>query len=236
MLITITMHIKRTIAILLTCCFISLTYGTDLDEIKKRGEIRIAFTSDDFDNINYPLAVEFAKYLNVKLIPVEITWDEAFMLNGQIPADVETNPDRTYTPDAFKRADIICSTFTILDWRKKLFGFAETLHSAELLIINKKEEQPKDFNALIDKSISFQRGTTFERHLKEINEDIGGGIRLNIVESSSEGMDLLLNGQTYGIVLDADEALNFNANSDYKFKIAYPISDVTKTAWGRGKR
>jgi ligand-binding sensor domain-containing protein/serine phosphatase RsbU (regulator of sigma subunit)/ABC-type amino acid transport substrate-binding protein len=225
------MHIKRTIIILLAFCFISLAKGTDLDEIKKRGEIRIAFTSDDFDNINYPLAVEFAKYLNVKLIPVEITWDEAFMLNGQIPDDVKTNPDRTYTPDAFKRADIICSTFTVLDWRKKLFGFAETLHSAELLIINKKEEQPKDFNALIDKSISFQRGTTFERHLKEINNDIGGGIRLNVVESGSEAMDLLLNGQTYGIVLDADEALNFNARSDYKFKIAYPISDVTKTAW-----
>jgi len=217
--------------VLLAFFFISQANGTDLDEIKKRGEIRIAFTSDDLKNINYPLAVEFAKYLNVKLIPVEITWEEAFMLNGQIPEDVQINPDVAYTPDVFKKADIICSTFTVLEWRKKLFGFAETLHSAELLMINKKEESPKDFTALIDKSISYQRGTTFEQNLKEINKEIGGGILLNFVESSSEAMMLLLEEQTYGIVLDADEALNFNARSDYKFKIAYPISDVTKTAW-----
>ncbi|MDX2413568.1 MAG: transporter substrate-binding domain-containing protein, partial [Bacteroidales bacterium] len=225
------MHIKRTFLILFSFCLLSFANATDLEQIKKRGEIRIAFTSDDFDNITYPLAVEFAKYLNVKLIPVEITWDEAFMLNGERPADVETNPNIAYTPDALKRADIICSTFTVLDWRKKLFGFAETLHSAELLMINKKEEQPKDFTALINKSISFQRGTTFERHLHEINNNIGGGIRLNAVENGSDAMELMLNGQTYGIVLDADEALNFNAQSDNRFKIAYPISDVTKTAW-----
>lgn len=227
------MQIKRTILIFLALIIMTAGYSRDLDEIKKSGKIYVAFTSDDLENINYPLAVEFAKYLNVELIPVEITWDEAFMLNGEIPSDLETNPDVSYTSDAFaiKKADIICSTFTVLEWRKKLFGFAETLHSAELLIINKKEEQPKDFTYLVDKSISFQRGTTFEKNLNEINHDIGGGILLNPTETGSEAKNLLLNGQTYGIVLDADEALNFNASSDYKFKIAYPISDVSKTAW-----
>ncbi len=227
------MQIKRTLLILLALCLMAAGYSRDLDEIKRSGKIYVGFTSDDLDNINYPLAVEFAKYLNVELIPVEITWDEAFMLNGEIPTDVQTNPDVVYTSDAFaiKKCDIICSTFTVLEWRKKLFGFAETLHSAELLIINKKEEQPKDFTNLIDKSISFQRGTTFEKHLHEINNDVGGGILLNATENGSDAMELLLNEETFGIVLDADEALNFNANSDYKFKIAYPISDVTKTAW-----
>ena len=227
------MQIKRTLLILLAFCFMAAGFSRDLDEIKRSGKIYVGFTSDDLENINYPLAVEFAKYLNVELIPVEITWEEAFTLNGERPFDLETNPDVAYTSDAFalKKVDIICSTFTILDWRRKLFGFAETLHSAELLIIDKKEEQPKDFTALIGKKISYQKGTTFERNLTEINNELGGGIILNSTEYGSDAKELLLKGESYGIVLDADEALNFNANSDYKFKIAYPISDVTKTAW-----
>ena len=37
------------------------------------------------------------------------------MKNGIIPPDMETNPDLKYTPDALKKADIICSTFTIIE-------------------------------------------------------------------------------------------------------------------------
>ena len=118
------MLLKRSLLILLVCLLTVVSFGRSLDEIRRSGKIYVAFTSTDLKNINYDLALEFARYLNVELIEVEIEWSDVFKRNGTIPPDMETNPDLIYTPDALKESDLICSTFTILDWRKRLFGFA----------------------------------------------------------------------------------------------------------------
>ena len=206
-------------------------HGRGLDEIKRSGRIYVAFTSDDIRNINYPLAKEFASYLNVELVEVKIEWEEVFMKDGVIPPGLETDPSVSFTPDALKKADIICSTFTILEWRKKLFDFAETLYSAELLMVQRGTEPPKEFQDLAGKRISFHRSTTFEKHLNEINDKIGGGIILIPTENGDKAKELLLSGAADGIVLDADEALNFNALNNHRFQIAFPVSDVSRTAW-----
>ncbi len=114
----------------------------------------MAFSPGDLESIDYDLALEFARYLNVELIEIHIEWEEVFMRNGTIPPDLETNPELRYTPDALKKADIICSTFTIMEWRKKLFGFAETMQSAELFIINNEEDTPETFEELSNKRIA----------------------------------------------------------------------------------
>jgi len=225
------MHLKRTFILLLICLLPSFLTGRNLDEIRRSGKIYVAFTSTDIKNINYDLALEFARYLNVELIEVEIEWDEAFKLNGSLPPDMETNPDLIYTPDALKDSDLICSTFTIMEWRKKLFGFAETLQSAELLMINKTEELPQGLADLSNKRVAFLGNTTFEQHLKEINGTLAEKIELVRTRSTDECKRLLEEGKVYGIVLDADEALNFNAISGRKYKIAFPISEISRTAW-----
>lgn len=207
----------------------------DIESIKASGKIYIGLTKDDRENINYPLAVEFAKYLNVKLIIVEITWEEAFMHNGIIPAQVETDPSVIYQPDIFRKVDIICSTFTMLDWRKKLFDFAETLYSAELMLTDKNTPPVKDFSMLKGRSIAFTGETSFETNLNRINETINGGIILVPTESSEETKELMHAGKVYGIIMDADEALNYNAQSGQKYQIALPISPMTKTAWAVDK-
>jgi ligand-binding sensor domain-containing protein/serine phosphatase RsbU (regulator of sigma subunit)/ABC-type amino acid transport substrate-binding protein len=205
--------------------------GRSLDEIKRSGVIWVAFTSDDLRNINYDLALEFARYLNVELKESVIEWDEAFMMNGSIPEDMETNPDLRYTPDAFKKADIICSTFTVIEWRRRLFGFAKTLQSAELLMINKSDAVPSGFHELAGKRIAFMGTTTFEQHLLEINASLSEEMQLVRTSTTAETKRLLEDKKVYGIVLDADEALNFNASSNQKYKIAFPISDITRSAW-----
>lgn len=221
--------------ILLVLLFLGLSIPgvlcRNLDEIKRSGKIYVAFTPDDHKNINYELAHEFARYLNVELIEVDIEWDEVFMKDGIIPTDLETNPQLNYTPDALKKADIICSTFTIIEWRKKLFGFAETLESAELLVIHKDVPVPDNFEQLSGKRIAYRDETTFEQHLLEINEMIGGGLELVPTESSQETQRLMEENRVYGIVLDADEALNFNAGNGQNYQIAFPISEITKSAW-----
>jgi ligand-binding sensor domain-containing protein/serine phosphatase RsbU (regulator of sigma subunit)/membrane-bound lytic murein transglycosylase MltF len=222
---------SRSLFTFLFLLFFSVIYGRGLDEIKRSGKIYVAFTSDDLKNINYDLAQEFARYLNVEMIEVEIQWDEAFMRNGVIPDGLETDPSLSYTPDALKKADIICSTFTVMEWRKKLFGFAETMQSAELLMVDRDTEVPAGFEGLAGKKIAFMRATTFEQHLNEINASIGGSMSLVPTGSSVESKQLLEKGEVFGIILDADEALNFQAESGQQYKIAFPISEITRMAW-----
>jgi len=158
------------------------------------------------------------------------------MKDGVIPPGLETDPGLSYTPDALKKADIICSTFTIMEWRKKLFGFAETLQSAELLLISKNEIIPRGFEDLSGKRIAFMGGsTTFEQHLNEINASIESGIQLVPTESSAETKRLMQDDNVFGIILDADEALDFIAHTGQKYKIAFPISDITRMAWAVDK-
>jgi ABC-type amino acid transport substrate-binding protein len=228
--------VSNRILLLLVILFLFTgAYGRTLEEIKRSGKIYVAFSPGDLESIDYDLALEFARYLNVELIEVHIEWDEAFMRNGIIPPDLETNPDLRYTPDALKNADIICSTFTIIEWRKKLFGFGETMFSAELLLINKEEETPQGFEELSNKRIAYQRSTTFEQHLNEINMTLDEQIELVMTTSTEESKQMLVDGSVYGIVLDADEALTFNASHEQQYKIAFPISDITRTAWALEK-
>ena len=129
----------------------------DIDEIKRSGKIIIAFTENDLEGLNFKLAEEFARYLNVELEVVEIEWQEVFEINGRVPSDVTSNPEVSYTPDLFNRVDLICSTFSILEWRKKLFDFAETLYSAELIMINEEDEAPRNLDELAGKKIAFMQ-------------------------------------------------------------------------------
>ena len=211
---------KRILLFLLLGLLPVLISGRSLDEIRRSGKIYVAFTSTDLKNINYDLAHEFARYLNVELIEVKIEWDDVFKQNGTIPPDMETNPDLIYTPDALKDADLICSTFTINEWRKRLFGFAKTLQSAELLMIDRSEELPQGLSDLSNKKIAFVGSTTFEQHLNEINATLADKMEYIRTKSSQEAITLLEKGLVYGIVLDADEALNYNSNSGNRFKIS----------------
>ena len=87
--------------------------GQNLQEIKKNGKIHAAFTQSDLGGINYQLAKEFARFLNVELIPVDIKWEENFSINGSLPDNYQLNPNLTYTPDALKKADIICGSLYV---------------------------------------------------------------------------------------------------------------------------
>jgi ABC-type amino acid transport substrate-binding protein len=203
----------------------------DLTTIKRSGRIYVGFTKDDLGTINYDLAVEFAKYLNVELVPVDITWDEIFMKDGVIPAGLETNPSVIYNPDVFSKVDIVCSTFTILEWRRKIFDFAVTLNSAELLMVDKKSPPVKKFSDLAGRAIAFMKGTSFESHMAEINDGLKGAIKLVPLKTNEEVKELLKQGKVFGIILDADEALILNVSSGLKYSIAMPITPMTKTAW-----
>lgn len=223
------------ILFVISLSYTSPSFSRDLASIRRSGKIYVAMTKDDRVTINYPLAVEFAKYLNVELIIVEINWDDAFTKNGIRPDDVETNPNTVYSPDIFKKVDIICSTFTILEWRKKLFDFAKTLNSSEVLLIDKSSPSVSDFSMLVGKSVGYMKNTSFETHIISINKSLKEGINLYPVETSEESKNLLREGKVFGIILDADDGLSFSSENDHEFIISMPISPMTKTGWALEK-
>jgi ligand-binding sensor domain-containing protein/serine phosphatase RsbU (regulator of sigma subunit)/ABC-type amino acid transport substrate-binding protein len=226
-----TSFLKRLLFGSLLLVFILHSEARSLQEIKRSGKLLVAFTEWDYRNINYPLALEFARYLNVKLVDVNINWDEAFSRDGKIPPHIETDPELKYTPDALRKADIICSTFSTVEWRKKLYDFAETLYSSELLLTSSKNSLPHDYTGLKGKTIAYMAGTTFDAHMQEINKEIGGGIILKPVKSEEDSKKLLIENKVFGIVLDADEALNFNTQNNNAFQIVFPVSPITRSAW-----
>ncbi len=202
-----------------------------LEDIKRSGKIYIAFDPSDLQTINYPLAYEFARFLNLQVEEVIISWDEVFSHNGVRPPDLETNPSYHYTPDVFKKADIVCSTFSILEWRKRLFDFAETLKSAELLVIRKDVEVPRGLEKLKGMKIALMDGTSYVTHLEAINKKIGGGIEMLRTPDSQTSEQMVLDGRADGVILDADEALRFRKEHPDEVMIVFPISKITNSAW-----
>ena len=70
---------------------VSSAYSRTLDEIRRSGVVRVAFTKSGKQTINYFFAKAFADYINCEFKPVEIEWDEIFSHNGVVPADYITH-------------------------------------------------------------------------------------------------------------------------------------------------
>ena len=102
---------KKILSILLLLTLVTqAVWSRSLDEIRRSGVMRVAFTESGKQTVNFNLAKEFAKFLNVELEIVTVSWNEIFSQNGIIPPDYQTNDSISYTPDALKRADFICGT------------------------------------------------------------------------------------------------------------------------------
>ena len=157
--------------------FFFTSQARDFEKIVQSGKLYVGFDETDIGTINYTLAYEFAEFMNLELVEVIVEWDKLFQKDGIRPKDLESNPQIIYSPDAFKEVDIYCSTISPLLWRKKLFDFAETLLSAEILVVPKDQENiPKDIYQMKGMRIGLMQGTSFVTHLELIDAKISGGI------------------------------------------------------------
>ncbi|NOR86846.1 MAG: transporter substrate-binding domain-containing protein [Bacteroidales bacterium] len=219
------------LSIIISLFFLSST-ARELDKIIQSGKLYVGFDETDIGTINYTLAYEFAEFMNLELVEVVVEWDKLFQNDGIRPKDLETNPDISYTPDAFNEVDIYCSTISPLHWRKKLFDFAETLLSAEMLVVQKDfKKRPKDIYQMKGMSIGLMQGTSFVTHLELIDAKIGGGIEMVKTADGNSSKQLLIDHQVDGIILDAEDALRFNKENNQNFFLAFPINKVEKTVW-----
>lgn len=244
---------KRFLSILLILLYAitqTVTART-LDEIRRSGVIRVAFTESGKQTVNYNFAKEFARFLNVDLEIVTISWNEIFSHNGVIPPDYQTNDSISYTPDALRRADFICGTTYIYAWREKFFDFAGVMDVSDLLIVSKRKTKKSLFtNFMLPESyhksdkklnvksykdlkglrIALLENSSYATNLQKINDLIGGGITIITTKSEEESQLLARQGKVDGFITVSYLGLQF-VNDNQQFKLAFPIAKPDDVGW-----
>ena len=231
---------------------VGTAYSRTLDEIRRSGVVRVAFTKSGMQTINLQFAKEFAKFINCDLDTVIIEWDEIFSHNGVVPYDYVTNDSVRYTPDALLKADFICGTTYMYDWREKFFAFAGVMQVSDLLIVSNyrqqksvinqffvpKEMRPKsqklkvkNYRDLKGLKIALMGNSSYERNMQIINDMIGGGIEIVKTRSEEESQELARAGLVDGFVTVSYVGLQFVKENSQKYTLAFPIARPDKVAW-----
>ncbi|MCQ2973903.1 MAG: transporter substrate-binding domain-containing protein [Bacteroidales bacterium] len=243
---------KKLLPLFILLIFIStISVGRSLDEIRRSGVVKVAFTESGLQTVNYRLAQEFAKFINCDLEIVIVSWNEIFSKNGIIPTDYQTNDSIYYTPDALKKADFICGTTYIYDWREKFFDFAGIMDVTDLLIVSKRKTQKslfsnfllpenlhqndikinvKNYNDLKGLRIAFLENSSYATNLAKINDFIGGGITFVTTKSEEESQLLARQGKVDGFITVSYVGLQF-VNDNSQFKLAFPIAKPDNVGW-----
>ena len=235
---------------------VSTAYSRTLDEIRRSGVVRIAFTKSGWQTINRDFADEFARFINCTPEYVFIEWDEIFSHNGVVPPDYITNDSVYYTPDALLKADFICGTTYIYDWREKFFTFAGEMKVSDLLIVSNYHQQTsvinqffvpermrpksqklrvKNYRDLKGLKIALMGNSSYERNMQIINDMIGGGIKIVKTRSEEESQKLARLGMVDGFVTVSYVGLQFVKNNKEKFNLAFPIANPDRVAWAVAK-
>ena len=248
--------IKRTLAILiLLFAVVQALPARSIDDIKRSGVVYVAFTESSYNSINRLIAEEFAKYLNVKMVPVITTWQQNFSLKGKIPPDLETNPKISYTPDALQKADFICGTIYVFPWRKKLFDYAGIMYVSDLLVVRrftdwsfffkrflpeplrllkKRNVDIKSYQDLKGLRIALLSNSSYQKDIERINREIGGGIQVVLTKSEEESQRLLEEGKVDGFVAVSYLALKY-LKTHPEAKLAFPVGKPFKVGWAVAK-
>ena len=231
---------------------VSAVYSRTLDEIRRSGVVRVAFTESGKQTINLQFAREFANFINCELQIVNIEWNDIFSHNGIVPADYITNDSVYYTPDALMKADFICGTTYMYDWREKFFDFAGEMQVSDLLIVNNYRQQKsvinqffvpqdlrpksqklkvKNYRDLKGLKIALMENSSYERNMQTINDMIGGGIEIVKTRSEEESQQLAKSGMVDGFVTVSYVGLQFVKENNKSFNLAFPIAEPDKVAW-----
>ncbi len=204
----------------------------DIKEILESGVIYIGFDKTELGSVNYKMAYAFADYLDLEVVEVMVDWEMLFSKDGKRPANLETDSTIRFTPDALKNVDLYCGNVSPLEWRARLFDFAPTLISAEVVVAkNDKEHAFHDITDLKGLKIAMMSGTSFVEHMKSINEKLGGSITIVETETGDQSKQMLIDGKVDGIVLDAPDALGFMFETKDEFKIQIPITAASSLVW-----
>ncbi len=181
-----------------------LVERSTLEEILKRGELRVGFESGympfemtdkkgDFVGFDIDMAKEMAKAMGVKFVPVNTAWD------GIIPA-LNT-----------KKFDIIMSGMTITQERNLKINFADPyiIVGQTILLAKKHEGEVKSYKDLNNSkyTITSKLGTTGEMAVKRLMPKAN----YKSFETEPEAALEVVNGKADAFVYDLPYCVVFNA-------------------------
>lgn len=108
-------------------------------------------------------------------IPVRITeieFREIFEHRGTVPAGVENDPELSYTPDIFKRADLVAFDLTPLAWRQKLMSIIP-LVPTKMVLVNRRGDEIRHIGELQQKRIVVYENTSHQLYLQDLRGSLG---------------------------------------------------------------
>jgi polar amino acid transport system substrate-binding protein len=175
--------------------------GPNIDRIKKAQKIVVLqdatfrpmeFKDEKGDIVGFDvdLADAFAKSLGVKLEVQNINWDGIFVALKQ------------------GKGDMILSSVTITDERKKEMAFSQPYYAAgQVIVVPATDTTIKGPNDLKGKSVAVQIDTTGQESAEKI-----GGLDIRKFDGGAETMLAVEQGKTNAGIIDVMVALDFAKN------------------------
>ncbi len=231
--------------LLLLTIFTSILYSNDLDEIKKRGELRhigvpyANFVTGLGDGLDVELIKGFAKHLGLKYRYVPCSWIDLYdYLIGQ---EQKNSKDATLLNKTNPKGDLIANGMTILNWRKEILNFSNPTFPSGVWLIARADSTLtpiKPTNSiendislvkrkLSGRSVLALKKTGLNPKLYDINNTSNVTIKLldNKNPDIIELIPAIIKNEAETILLDVPDALIAINKWPGEIKVIGPISE-----------
>lgn len=231
--------------------FISSLFSNDLDEIKKRGELRhLGFPYANFitglgDGLDVELMKGFAKHLSLEYKFVPSSMGNIFgNLTGQNAKNSENGI--VLLNNIPIQGDIIATGLTILDWRKEIVNYSTPTFPSGVWLVSRSDSTLSPINPtnsinndinLVKKSLSGKtvlamENTCLDPRLYKMKETTSATLKL-LDKESTKFIDLvpaIINKHAEATLLDVPDALIALEKWPGEIKIIGPISQNQEMA------
>lgn len=225
--------------------FVSSLFSDDLDEIKKRGELRhigvpyANFITGLGDGLDVELIKGFSKYLGVEYIFISSSWSNEFGdLTGQNVKNGENSA--IFLEKVQIKGDLIANGLTVLPWREEVINFSDPTFPSGVWLLAKADSsltpiKPSNSidedialvkKSLYGKSVLAIENTCLDPRLYKIEETTNATIVLQ-KSKKLELVDLvpaLLKNDADATLLDVPDSLIAFDKWPGEIKVIGPIS------------
>ncbi len=214
------------------------SYNKDLKEILKEGKLRALTTYSGTNYFLYrgqPMGFEY-----------ELLERFAEFLGVDLELSVANDIDSLFNKLNQGEVDIIADGLTITSDRKRIVNFTDYLYLTHQVLVQKKPDNWRkmrwskiqsslidDAIELIGDTVSIRRNSSYFHRLKNLSEEIGGEIVINILPgslSTEEIIKMVVDGQLKYTISDNNIA-SINASYYPVLNIEVPISFSQRIAW-----
>ncbi len=225
------------------CLFVASSWGADLAEIKKRGEIRhigiryAKFVTGAGDGLDVELMQGFAKRIGVSY---KLVYSDFYsVIRDLLGKDVlRKNGEVTLTGDYPIKGDVISTGFTVLPWREAVLLYSDPTLPSQVLLVAPAESnlQPIEGSADLAADIAKTRKAIGSRSVLVMERTcldpanyglVNVGIDLKAYNKSAnlnEMVPAMLNEEAELTLLDAPDAILDLRKWAGRIKVLGPIS------------